>query len=389
MTPKNHLPPHPATLTIGAVILALAVVGAMLLGGGRASASHVGCGDTITTDTRLDGDLLNCPNNGIVIGADNVTLNLNGHTIDGDGTPAAGCNPPDICDVGVLNRGHDGVTVRRGSVRQFVVGVWALRVSHNRLLGISSSGNECCGLGFFRATRSLVRNSSGSGSGEGGNGMFLIASHQVRILDNAFRHNGDQGMFVADSTDNLIKGNLLSRNEIVGIFMERADRNRVRRNRSVRDGEVGIYVAPGNRNLIARNHVSHPEGRGIEVDGGDHNVIARNSVRDPGENAIILGCPRCPVLVGNVVRGNHLRGAGEDGVHIDDKARHTLLKRNHAFGAKDDGLDANSSTTKLTLNEARRNGDLGIEAVRGVTDGGGNRASGNGDPRQCVNVTCH
>jgi hypothetical protein len=35
------------------------------------------------------------------------------------------------------------------------------------------------------------------------------------------------------------------------------------------------------------------------------------------------------------------------------------------------------------------NADLGIEAVVGVTDGGGNRASGNGNPtRQCLNVSC-
>jgi hypothetical protein len=73
-----------------------------------------------------------------------------------------------------------------------------------------------------------------------------------------------------------------------------------------------------------------------------------------------------------VVRRNHIRGAGEDGVHLSGKARHTLLKRNRAFGAKDDGLDANNPTTKLTRNEARRNGDLGIEAAWGVIDGGGN-----------------
>jgi hypothetical protein len=34
------------------------------------------------------------------------------------------------------------------------------------------------------------------------------------------------------------------------------------------------------------------------------------------------------------------------------------------------------------------NDALGIEAVFGVIDGGGNLASGNGDPRQCVNVRC-
>jgi hypothetical protein len=37
---------------------------------------------------------------------------------------------------------------------------------------------------------------------------------------------------------------------------------------------------------------------------------------------------------------------------------------------------------------ATRNRDLGIEAVAGVIDGGGNRASANGNPAQCTNVRC-
>ena len=123
----------------------------------------------------------------------------------------------------------------------------------------------------------------------------------------------------------------------------------------------------------------------MEVDGGDHNVIARNSVRGSRHTGISVGFD---VVVGNVVRRNHISGAGEDGVHIDDKARRTLVEGNHAFGGKDDGLDVNNSTTTLTRNEARRNGDLGIEAVFGVIDGGGNIARNNGDPRQCTNIFC-
>jgi parallel beta-helix repeat protein len=382
--------PHLVHLAAALVTTSTAVVA---LGGSTASASHVACGDRITADTTLDGDLVDCPNNGIIIGADDVTLDLNGHRIDGDGTEFAGCGQDEFCDVGVLNRGHDGVTVRHGSVREFLVGVWTLRVSHNRLLGIASSRNQCCGLGFFRGTRSLVRNSSASSTARnGGPGMFLLASNRVRVLNSSFRDNGDQGIFVGDSSHNLIKGNLFSHNRFYGVVLERADRNQVRGNRSVRDGEVGIYVAPGNRNVIAGNRVSHVgrgegEARAIEIDGGDHNVIARNSAQDTEGDAILVGCPRCPVVVGNVVRRNRIRGAGEDGVHVDN-AKHTLLKRNHAFGANDDGLDANSLTTKFIRNEARRNGDLGIDAVRGAIDGGGNKASGNGDPRQCTNVTC-
>jgi hypothetical protein len=46
------------------VIVVFAVAGATALGGGRALASHVSCGDTITADTTLDSDLADCPNNG-------------------------------------------------------------------------------------------------------------------------------------------------------------------------------------------------------------------------------------------------------------------------------------------------------------------------------------
>jgi hypothetical protein len=40
------------------------------------------------------------------------------------------------------------------------------------------------------------------------------------------------------------------------------------------------------------------------------------------------------------------------------------------------------------MNIANQNQDLGIEAVPGVIDGGGNRAAGNGNPLQCTNVLC-
>jgi hypothetical protein len=88
------------------------------------------------------------------------------------------------------------------------------------------------------------------------------------------------------------------------------------------------------------------------------------------------------------VRGNLVKGSRVDGFLVNRKDNHSLLKGNTARGASDDGFDIQSHTAKLTKNQARRNGDLGIAAVRAVRDGGGNRASGNGDPRQCTNIVC-
>jgi hypothetical protein len=84
------------------VILAVVVAGVLALGAGSAHArghsDGVNCGDTITTDVKLDRDLVDCPGNGLVIGADNIDLDLNGHTIDGDNV--LGCEDFYACDYG-------------------------------------------------------------------------------------------------------------------------------------------------------------------------------------------------------------------------------------------------------------------------------------------------
>jgi hypothetical protein len=92
--------------------------------------------------------------------------------------------------------------------------------------------------------------------------------------------------------------------------------------------------------------------------------------------------------VGNVLRLNEIVDAGTDGVLIESTATDTLLERNFAEGAGDDGFDVESDATTLTKNTANHNDDLGIEAVAGVIDGGGNVAGGNGNPLQCTNVFC-
>jgi hypothetical protein len=46
------------------------------------------------------------------------------------------------------------------------------------------------------------------------------------------------------------------------------------------------------------------------------------------------------------------------------------------------------TSSTLTPNTANANHDLSVEAVFRVTDGGGNKASGNGNPLQCSNVVC-
>jgi parallel beta-helix repeat protein len=328
----------------GTVVGVATVAAVLALTGGEASAAHVRCGDTITADTTLDSDLVDCPNNGIVIGADDITLDLNGHTVDGDGELVEPCPENEFCDTGVANDGHDGVTVMHGSVGQFAVGVFVVNARHDRVLDISASQNRFFGIGLSDSARSTIRDSSAFRNGLDTHieGISMFGSDHNRILHNSAGQNGD-----------------------VGLFMARSDRNQIRENRMRGNREGGI---------------------GVE---GDGNVISRNRVFRGGGGILISIFTDHGRAVGNVVRRNHVQGAGASGISVDPGPKRTLISRNHVRGAGADGINVLSRSTKLTRNRAVRNGDLGIDAVQGVIDGGGNRASGNGDARQCVNVTCH
>ena len=68
-------------LTLPVVAVALAVG---LATAPAALATGPACGDTITHSLTLRDDLRDCAADGLIIGADHITLDLNGHTIDGD-----------------------------------------------------------------------------------------------------------------------------------------------------------------------------------------------------------------------------------------------------------------------------------------------------------------
>ncbi len=89
------------------------------------------CGETITKSITLTLDVGPCPEgvNGINIGADNIILNCNGHTIAGSGTGESN-------DAAMLIDGHSGVTISNCKVTGFVYGFLFLDGSYNTLSGI-------------------------------------------------------------------------------------------------------------------------------------------------------------------------------------------------------------------------------------------------------------
>ena len=122
------------------------------------------CGDVITANTRLAADLTGCPVHGLVIGADGITLDLNGHTIAGDGVAATG-NP----DVGVLSGGHDRVIVRNGAVTGFDLGVFSFDAADGaQVLDLRVRASSGSGILVRSSTHTRVEGNDAAGSGFSG-----------------------------------------------------------------------------------------------------------------------------------------------------------------------------------------------------------------------------
>ena len=375
-------------------VLALTQLGSLVVGSPSIAGPGPACGDTLTTDTTLHADLVDCPSNGLVIGADNITLNLNGHTIDGDGALVDPC-ADETCDLGVDNlAGHSNVTITGGTIREFGFGLLVGGADDNQLNRLTVSDNLFSGILVFEATHLRVEHSTitRNGLGTDFSGIAAFAMTHSTLAHNHVADNGDIGLFAEGIEGNRIVGNEFSGNPEAGMLVD-GSRNVVSRNR-LTSGADGIILA-GDDNLVSRNHISGAPGcrgcgYGISFEGGSRNVFELNHIASTRWGV------RVDAFTGlardTVIRRNLVRRVAEDGIVVDQEragpVENTLVQRNIVLHAGDDGIDVNNPSTTLSGNVAVRNRDLGIEAVPGVTDGGGNHAAANGNPQQCTNVSC-
>jgi hypothetical protein len=122
---------HPVRRLALVALLALAVPA--VVGAAPALAQPLQCGDTVTQDTTLTADLLDCPGDGLIVGAPGITIDLGGHTVAG---PDTFTGDPDA--VGIDNSaGYERVTIRNGTVNYFGRGgVHLVRVDDSQVLDL-------------------------------------------------------------------------------------------------------------------------------------------------------------------------------------------------------------------------------------------------------------
>jgi parallel beta-helix repeat protein len=421
----------------------LTMIAAILVLPGTARADSVACGAVLTNNVTVDNDVLNCLGDGLVVAADGITIDLNGHTLDGTGK-----------GVGIRSDGHDGVTIKNGTVNEFEQGVQlnagsvgnvvdGLTVSHNKLVGVQLDG----------ATQSQVR--STKIEFQSNQGLALLNGSNGNLLfNNTLFTNGDTGIFVQNSNSNLFQSNHVTISGDRGVVLEGASTNWVVKNTIENNSDGGLNLLLGsNSNFLYGNTLTLNQDAGFIVDESNGNRVELNTVTQNGDAGVVVTRSTGSVLVGNTFSGSSDAGIflqyandstihGNDvrfntggieltssngnrvqlndassstgiGIEMQDSINNTVLlntanangaqgihvegaTENHLQGNviwcntanenKGDGIVLTALTHTVKSNLANANEGWGIHAAIGSVDGGGNVAAGNSEPAQVSGV---
>ncbi len=399
---------RPMHLPNGVVSFGILLAVTLALGeaGGVAQAgSPIGCGVTVVSNVTMDHDLIDCPADGLIVGADDITIDLNGHTIDGPGTF-------DFEWDGIDNgAGHDGVIVVDGTVQDFggagvrLVDATANRMSDLRLTDVrvgvevtdsadtsirasSIVDNHAAGIAIQGSTGTLIEDNVLSNT-RASSEMLVFTSSDTSILGNRMSGGYAPSVQSVLGSNNDVIGNVITGNELdlgevtdIGISMNTPG-GRIAKNDVSGFDQAAIFVFAGG--VEVENNVVYDSLRGVALQGSffghPTGVIVRRNEAFDTDIGIVLREMTDTLVERNVTHDNRV------GIRVEDSPG-TTVSRNLSHDNARDGIRILDPSTTVTRNRADRNGDLGIEAVEGVIDGGKNKARGNGNPAQCLNVAC-
>lgn len=272
-------------------LLALAPSGSASAAPAITGGGDLDCGSVVTRDVRLSRDLIGCAGNGLVVGADGVDIDLNGHLISGTG-PLASLSGIDI-------DAYDNVRVVNGRISDFSRGVLGYDADTARVQRVEVT-RTLEGLNFEESTGVRVIDNRLVGNREG---MVLRRTDHVSVAENAVVDNDTTGITDLDSRENLHARNRVVGNTFDGIYLESAVNTAVVDNTVRGNGLDGINAVVGSGVRYVGNRVSRNDENGIN-DSGDGTVWRRNVAHRNGAIGLRADGPDHVDAGGNSARGN-------------------------------------------------------------------------------------
>lgn len=249
------------------------------------------CGSVVTHDVTLTQDLVGCTGNGLVIGADGVDVDLDGHLIQGAGVFASLS--------GVDVDGFDRVTVRDGRIAGFSRGVVAYAADDLTVQRLTVA-DTLEAINVEESSAATLRDNRLTDNREG-----LSLRHTVDAVISGNRISGSHTTGVRDvgSQANRYSENSVIGSEFDGIALESAVGTVLAGNEVLGNGLGGIRsIAGSGLRFVGNNAVANGD-HGIHDDGESSSWQA-NSARGNGRVGLLADGPDVVDEGGNRAGGN-------------------------------------------------------------------------------------
>jgi nitrous oxidase accessory protein NosD len=282
-----------------ALLLGVAAVAVLALSP-AAHAAAPQCGDTIKHDVTLHANLDCAASNtdGLVIGKDGVTIDLNGHKIVGPGGGAGGYYGIDDGD------GHDRLTVKNGTIANYYYDVY--------LYGVA-----------FPTISKVHLNVDGSHSYDG---VYSEYSNSGKFLDNTSAH-GDEGLYLLYGSGNLVRGN------------------------KVDDMEYGIDIEYENGSVAIKNKSTNGYLEYGMEDSENYDVAWHDNTANGGEYGFYSDYPTKVLFEGNTANNNAYAGFyvndNDPTSHYSAKLVGNTANKNTDYGIYSDYPSKGSGNTAI------------------------------------------
>ena len=283
---------------------------------------------------RSSGDHLPSDSCLLEVSTDGVMVNLNGSVLDGENTINAGIYVHDCRDV----------TIKKGMVRAFYVGIRAVNVENLNIENCVVSDNHNptdvewlpdaddpkeegfgAGIYLFRVFDSVIQ---GNLLNNNFNGLSLVRSKRNRIAGNNASYSGNLGIHLLGSSHNVVGDNQADHcirytgrfwcdtADSAGVLLEEDSHHNRITGISLRYSGDGFFIRANNghscdHNYIARNDASFSPNNAFEAGFSQHNVFEEN-VASFSNYGFWLGFSSDTVVRHNRILANRL-----DGIAID------------------------------------------------------------------------
>lgn len=221
--------------------------------------TSLSCGQVIKQSVKLTANL-DCKTDGIIVGADSITIDLNGFTLSGPGEKSS--------KVGIMFADNDEVTVQGpGTIKSFQAGALFSGGEDNKISRVTFTENEIA--------------------------VFETGSKNVVIEDNLMFGNSI-GVAAHSSSGSKLTTNLFKSNDLAGVTLVNSAANELSMN-TIQGSVNGIFLdGQSTENNVNSNNVL--QNRGVDLNNGNglptninNNVFSDNNCNTSVPDGLCLG----------------------------------------------------------------------------------------------------